>query len=886
LTGGNCSVSVLFALLSVTGVTRAQQFSPAQVLAGQSPFCRAALAVDLDRDGDLDVLTTSTYGTTPESMVAWYENLDGRKLFGPRKAIFSGDAPIAMAVGDLDGDGDPDVVFASHSAPFQPSAVRWSENLGHDQFGAPELIWSGFATGTMSVQTADIDGDGDLDVAWSAADRLRVGSESEVTWHENENGLGDFGPPRIVTNDLASPREIRLADLDGDGAPDLIAASHDDDKITWFANPGGSGSFGPEQLISESADEAHSVFAADLDGDGDRDVLSASTTEGATLSWYRNTDGAGAFGAPLPLSSPSPIGYSSVVAVDLDGDGDLDAAAAGGGIKWHENTDGAGTFGPMQLVGQAVGDVRLSCGDLDGDGDQDLLVASGNYGFVSWYENLDGNGSSWDERALTTTMRGLRDVVAGDLDGDGDVDIAAAAPTEEKFAWYENLDGFGTFSSEHTISSEAEGVYALSIADMDGDGDADIVSAARLGSPALAWHRNQDGLGTFEPFLPVAWLPYPKKLTSVDTADLDGDGDQDVIWGDEGEGSLGWCLNEDGLGSFAPPVVIDSTANHVLKVLAADFTGNGAPDIAIGTSFVSRVSWHRNNLSGQGTFSSERVISTLLDYPIGLFAADLDADGDLDLLAASSDDHKVAWYPNDGVGLLKFGPQRLLSDTVPGARDVFAADVDEDGDLDVLAAGEDTNVLWSFENVDGAGEFGEQETASVVLNRAASVSAADVDGDGDLDLVAGSAAIPEQVSWHENRICCSLETDLDTLSIAAGGTQRHTLDAGVAKALEIYSVLSTTSESLLGSPLAPAPLRLPLGPSRLLSATLSQPDFLLSPSVGILDQTGRARTSLELPADLPAHLAGTVLRHAFLVFEPTRLEISGISHAATLTLAP
>ncbi|NIQ19659.1 MAG: hypothetical protein GTN95_05560, partial [Gammaproteobacteria bacterium] len=111
----------------------------------------------------------------------------------------------------------------------------------------------------------------------------------------NTDGLGSFGPQRVITTLADGAHSVFAADVDGDGDPDVLSASFFDDKIAWYENTDGAGSFGPQQVISTLADGARSVFAADVDGDGDPDVLSASENDDK-IAWYENTDGAGSFG--------------------------------------------------------------------------------------------------------------------------------------------------------------------------------------------------------------------------------------------------------------------------------------------------------------------------------------------------------------------------------------------------------------------------------------------------------------------------------------------------------------------------------------------------------------------------------------------------------------
>jgi hypothetical protein len=166
-----------------------------------------------------------------------------------------------------------------------------------------------------------------------------------------------FGSQQVISTATDAAKSVFAGDMDGDGDLDVLSASGQDDKIAWYENTDGAGSFGSQQVISAAADGAISVFAGDLDADGDADVLFASVLDDK-IAWYENTDGAGSF-APTPqVISTAADGARSVFAADVDGDGDLDVLSASredDKIAWYENTDGAGSFGAQQVkIGRAA----------------------------------------------------------------------------------------------------------------------------------------------------------------------------------------------------------------------------------------------------------------------------------------------------------------------------------------------------------------------------------------------------------------------------------------------------------------------------------------------------------------------------------------------------
>ena len=326
-----------------------------------------------------------------------------------------------------------------------------------------------------------------------------------------------FGPQNVLDPAADGAQSVVSADLDGDGDLDVLAASlAGATTVNWYANDG-TGAFGPAQPIS-NAEFALSVFASDLDGDGDLDVLVASALDNS-VSWYTNA-GPGLFGPAQFIT----FGGAAVAAADVDGDGDQDVVSASGSdVGWHAN-DGTGLFGARQAVDPAVDSVwGLELADMDGDGDLDALYASSWEHLVAWAAN-DGSGGFAPRQVLNASAYEARSVAAADLDGDGDLDALSASSGDGKLAWYENL-GAGAFADERLLSTSGTSPWSVTTADVDLDGDLDVLSAWFDGGSIL-WHRNL-GSGAFGPSQLVSTATAGAQ--DVLAADLDGDGDPDVV---------------------------------------------------------------------------------------------------------------------------------------------------------------------------------------------------------------------------------------------------------------------------------------------------------------------------------------------------------------------
>jgi hypothetical protein len=198
-----------------------------------------------------------------------------------------------------------------------------------------------------------------------------------------------FGPQQLITNLTPGSYYIGTGDFDGDGDSDVLTTANDTGTVAWYANrlSEASNDFGPQQVITTAADGAFYAAVADLDGDGDVDVLSASYND-SKVAWYENLGGT--FG-PQQVISTDNLFVAAVNAVDLNADGRLDVLASGysGVVGWFENLGGE-TFGPQQVIGDGNPfHVVSASADLNQDGRPDVL-ALGYDGHVGWYENHGG----------------------------------------------------------------------------------------------------------------------------------------------------------------------------------------------------------------------------------------------------------------------------------------------------------------------------------------------------------------------------------------------------------------------------------------------------------------------------------------------------------------
>ncbi len=338
------------------------------------------------------------------------------------------------------------------------------------------------------VHASDMDGDGDTDV-------LGVGDYTNtISWWENVNGTGTDWTEHLVSGSFTVARSAHAADLDNDGDMDVIGAA-ENDGVVWWENIDGTGTNWTEHIVDSNLDRAISAIVADIDGDGDADVL-AAVSDDNMIAWWENTDGSGTNWIENEIDNTF-TGAHSVFTADVDGDGDCDvigAAWSDGEITWWENANGLGTVWNEQVIDGELSLARtVYASDMDGDNDIDVLGAIRGDDVIVWWENADGAGTLWSEHTIAGDFDGANSVFAADVDGDGDNDVLGTAVYADDITWWENIDGSGTIWNTNCLDSEFDYARSAYASDVDNDGDIDIIGAA-LDANEISWWENQSYL--------------------------------------------------------------------------------------------------------------------------------------------------------------------------------------------------------------------------------------------------------------------------------------------------------------------------------------------------------------------------------------------------------
>lgn len=711
--------AIFIGLTLILGVDPARaQFGTQREISKSVAYPIEAILVDLNNDGNLDILCASR----DDDKVSWYENL-GSGNFGTQHIITT-DAESVRSVdaADLDNDGDVDIVSTSAG----DAKIAWYENLGNGVFDIEKpLSNNNEPAGCISI--ADLDQDGFADI-------LCAGS-SKVAWFKN-NADGTFSDKIYIDNLIALVRTAFIIDVDLDGLIDVVATSNGIHNLVWYKNFG-NGNFGGDQIIDNNFDDPRAKYTADLDSDGDLDFV-AGTYPDNLIKWYENIGGS--FVSHTIASAGGP--YNPFPA-DLDGDGDKDiviVSHSDGQIKWIQN-NGSGNFSSVSTITNLVDDPETAvAGDIDNDGDVDLLVTGGSADQLIWFEN---NGGSFIPHNIPTNVHVPEGVHYADFNNDGLIDICAVAYEDKQTSWFQNL-GYGVFSDEIVIASTPGHPVSIYSADVNLDGDPDIITADNY-TGGVQWYENLGG-GIFGSA--VSTGVGLQEGQSLHVCDLDLDGDPDIII-QITSNAVQW-LENDGLGSFAAAQDITTSTGWVRSIYTANLNGDTLPDVLYAVWDNDEIIWQAN--LGGGVFGPAQIVSNTVDGAIYARTTDIDGDGDQDILAAGEGDAKIRWFENLGSGT--FGSENIIDTLIGVARIIEASDLDFDGDMDVIAGPEDAGVgiVW-YEN-DGNGSFTNHYTLSDKVHGFNGMALADLDNDGDDDLISSSTG-DNRIAWYENYFRCN-----------------------------------------------------------------------------------------------------------------------------------
>ena len=805
------------------------------------PLATSVILADFDSDGLLDLGTTGL----GSGMVAVGFG-DGVGNFGPMVPFPVPEDPFGLAVGDFDKDGRPDIVGSG--VPVAQVALLLN------QFGIPCPNVS-FASAGRFQQPGGDDPTGIVHGDWNAdgvPDLATAGVNDLVVLQ----GDGILRFPTVASYPLpaaAEPRALVRADFNLDSLPDLAVNNSATNNLSVFLNV--AGTF-PARTDLAVGGAPRAVVAGDFNGDGTPDLVSADRSSQQLTFIPGNGDGTFGLGVPTPIGV---AGLTEIAAADIDGDLTLDVAVTSdsGFINWYRGT-GTGTFTLGQSFGPGSATVALTLADLNGDLLPDLAVVEpavpsvliflnsggmlsffGSTGFGSIGDDPrsidvgDTNANSHMDLVVTSfafdavsvllgdstgnfsmtapifgfnelqnailldadrngrldlavlhrggrgtvvvlpphpTARfgplkvgGYRHIHAADFDRKGEPDLVALDRDSTDVLYLPGLRD-GTFGGPVRISGAVADPSTTASLDLDRDGKLDLVIAD--GSGPVVARALGDGAGGFGFPSGIAAGVASTPRRGLVVADFDRDGIDDLAKLDTGAPGSVSVLFGDGTGFFVTTFTL-GVANDPTAIVILDFNRDGILDLAVSNSGSNNIQL----LEGQGTRATAFVLRETLGTdlePTGLVAEDFDRDGLTDLVVAqmSSDPGKIAYFRGlVAVAPPFFGPRDDYALSDPGVirpDGVAAADVNGDGKLDLLVTcrGGALEEGYSLRVLAGTGDptpglgFGAADPWFIGQRQPSVIAVADFDLDGRPDFAnAGESPITNQFAVVLNSNC-------------------------------------------------------------------------------------------------------------------------------------
>ncbi len=409
-----------------------------------------------------------------------------------------------------------------------------------------------------------------------------------------------------------------------------------------------------EHLVDNQFDGPAGLFIKDVDRNGFNDIIAAGADGNDICVWLHNSDN------PVTWSKETVdedfLGAIYVFAEDIDGDSLIDIIGAGWSahqVVWWKNLGG---HNPIMWEKQIIDSTfsqahEVYVCDLDKDNDMDVIGASAQGHTVTWWRNDGGNPVNWTKQNIGVSFLGARSISVADIDGDNDNDVVGAALLSNEIAWWRNDGGNPISWTKFPVANNFTGAHKVCLFDLDGDQDLDILGTAYTANE-ISWWRNDGGS-------PLIWTKIVVTNTFYGAViaypyDFDEDVDVDVVGSAQGSNQIAWWSNEGGDPLEWDRHQIRTGFSGAWPLHIGDIDGDTDIDVVVGANNANTIKWWENSLysadfqanvtSGQIPFEVQFTDLSNLSQTIISWEWDFDNDGTID----SYEQNPIWIYTDEG----------------------------------------------------------------------------------------------------------------------------------------------------------------------------------------------------------------------------------------------
>jgi hypothetical protein len=655
----------------------------------------------------------------------------------------------ALITGDMNGDGHMDLITGSAGHPIRLYLNNGTESPYSGVTGQ-DITSDNFMVSDLAL--ADLNYDGHLDIVagnYGVKNRIYLNNGTSNPF----NGISGSD-----VNDYTSNTEsIEIVDINNDGFPDLVEGNEGHENYLYINN-GTADPFNdvtPVAITSDS-DLTQDIAAGDVNNDGYMDIVVAN--EASTNKLYLNNGTDDPFnGVTAKNITSDSHDTESIVLKDMNGDGYLDVVCGNTNqvntVYLHnQSADPFNGVSATTITSDTNPTKVIAAYDMDNDGDFDII--EGNSLQINYLYLNNGTSDPFNNitrTAISTDTHDTRELAIADMDNDGDLDIITGNNNfpsgGEINSLYLNQSTTNPFANiiGKEITDTQSTFTDVVVADMNDDAYSDII-VSNSHSHNLIYIHN----GTSDPFNGVTgtYITYDSySSTTIAVSDIDGDGYTDVIFGNQDQPNR-YYLNNGTADPFSgiTGVNISNETYDTRTIAIADVNGDALPDVISGNyNEFNRISFH-NGSSDPYLLSTRVSLTHLQEATRAIVIEDIDLDGDMDVIVGNFGQVNRI-HLNNGTDDPFYGESSLLiGSNTDDTTSLAVADIDNDGDMDVIVGNyNQVNKLYlnngRYDPFYGVLAQNIGSTGYQTL----SLKLVDIDGDDDLDILEGNESQSNKV---------------------------------------------------------------------------------------------------------------------------------------------